>query len=311
MGRGDTTGGAYADLGQLMALERRARGFSLLPKQPVHSVLAGRRSSRLRGRGSNFEEMRRYLPGDDVRNIDWRVTARMRKPFVRVYTEERDRAVHLLVDQRLPMFFGSGRSMKSVAAAELAALGAWRVLAAGDRVGGTIFGDEGSDEIAPRRSRRTARRLLGSVVERNHALSATTETPPRAEALNEALERTARAAPHDSLVVLISDLHGADEETEELITKITRHNDVLIAFVFDELETVLPEVGRVVVSQAGRQLEIDTGSQRLRQRFSADFEERVQRMRALSVTRSVPVLTIDCGKDPLEQLRLALGRRPR
>ena len=107
----------YADLEQLVRLEHRARGFSLLPRQPIHSILAGRHASRLRGRGLNFEEIRGYLPGDDVRPMDWKVTARMREPHVRVYTEERDRPVLFLVDQRASMFFGSRRAMKSVAAA--------------------------------------------------------------------------------------------------------------------------------------------------------------------------------------------------
>ena len=90
----------------------------------MHSILAGRHASRLRGRGLNFEEIRRYLPGDDTRNMDWKVTARMRKPHVRVYTEERDRPCLLVVDQRQSMFFGTRRCMKSVAAAEVAALAA-------------------------------------------------------------------------------------------------------------------------------------------------------------------------------------------
>ena len=85
--------GVYADLNDLVRLRFHARGYSFLPRQPVHSVLAGRHGSRLRGRGLNFEEIRRYLPGDDIRIMDWRVTARTREPHVRVYTEERDRAV--------------------------------------------------------------------------------------------------------------------------------------------------------------------------------------------------------------------------
>jgi DNA polymerase III delta prime subunit len=98
------------------------RGFSFLLRQPVYSILAGRHASRLRGRGLNFEEIRRYLPGDDIRNMDWRVTARTRRPHVRVYTEERDRPLLLVIDQRQSMFFGSRRAMKSVVAAEAAAL---------------------------------------------------------------------------------------------------------------------------------------------------------------------------------------------
>ena len=114
------TQGVYVGLDDLIALEYRGRKVSFLPRQPVHSLLAGRHASRLRGRGLNFEELRHYVEGDDTRTIDWLATARLRSPYVRVYSEERDRPVLLLVDQRSAMFFGSRRAMKSVAAAEAA-----------------------------------------------------------------------------------------------------------------------------------------------------------------------------------------------
>src|SRR5215470_1321819 len=141
---------AYVSLDDLLRLRHRAKGFSFLPKQPVHSLLAGRHASRLRGRGLEFEELRRYYEGDDVRAIDWRATARLNEPQLRVYKEERDRSVVLLVDQRLSMFFGSRQAMKSVVAAEAAALSAWRVTSLGDRIGGIVFSESGLEEIRPR-----------------------------------------------------------------------------------------------------------------------------------------------------------------
>ncbi|MBV8865034.1 MAG: DUF58 domain-containing protein, partial [Acidobacteriaceae bacterium] len=93
--------GAYVEFESLVELQYKARGFSFLPRQPIHSLLSGRHSSHMRGRGLDFEELRAYLPGDDIRMMDWRVTARMQKPFVRVFTEERDRPAVLAVDQRI------------------------------------------------------------------------------------------------------------------------------------------------------------------------------------------------------------------
>ena len=124
----------HTSLADLLRLEHLARGFSLLPRQPIHSLLSGRHASRLRGRGLDFEELRHYRLGDDVRTIDWKATNRTGKPQVRVFTEERDRPAIVVVDQRQTMFFGSRRSMKSVAAAEAAAMGVWRVLDQVDRV---------------------------------------------------------------------------------------------------------------------------------------------------------------------------------
>ncbi|MCP4933711.1 MAG: DUF58 domain-containing protein, partial [bacterium] len=146
----------------------------------------------MRGRGLNFEEIRHYLPGDDIRNIDWKVTARMRKPHSRVYTEERDRPGLLVVDQRINMFFGSQKAMKSVTAAEAAALGAWRMLGVGDRVGATVFNDQQIDEIRPHRSSKTVIRILENIVRQNHELSADNGRVSNPGQLNVVLERVCR-----------------------------------------------------------------------------------------------------------------------
>ena len=151
-------------LDDLVRLKGRAKGFSFLPRQPVHSVLAGRHGSRLRGRGLDFEELRHYQYGDDPRSMDWLATARLGAPYVRVFTEERDREVLLLVDQRLTMFFGSRRAMKSVAAAEVAALAAWRVTALGDRIGALVFSDDDILEFLPGARSPAVMRILKGIV---------------------------------------------------------------------------------------------------------------------------------------------------
>ena len=110
----------------LRRLGGQARAITLLPRQPAGSILNGRHASRLRGRGLNFEELRGYVDGDDIRSIDWKVTARTQETHVRVFTEERDRPALLLVDQRLDMFYGTVLNMKSVTAAHIAAAAAWR-----------------------------------------------------------------------------------------------------------------------------------------------------------------------------------------
>ena len=211
--------GVYADLDELVRLQFKAQGFSFLPKQPIHSLLAGRHASRLRGRGLNFEEIRRYLPGDDIRNMDWKVTARTRKAHTRVYTEERDRPVLLVVDQRLSMFFGTKLNMKSVTAAESAALAAWRVLAAGDRVGALVFNDEKIAEIKPHRSKKNVMYILGEIVAQNHALDINSDIYSATDMLDKTLEKAVHLAKHDFLVCIISDFSGISDETERLIKR--------------------------------------------------------------------------------------------
>ena len=265
--------GVYISLDDLVALQFKARGFSFLPRQPIHSILAGRHASRLRGRGLNFEEIRRYLPGDDVRQIDWKVTARTRKTHTRVYTEERERSVLLAVDQRLTMFFGSVRNMKSVTAAEAAALAVWRTLAQNDRAGALVFNDSQIEEIRPHRSRASAMRILHAVAEQNQALSRRVGGSANPKMFNEVLRHLVRLVKHDFLICLITDGFGSNAETRDLLTRIAQHNDILVAFVYDPLEAELPDAGPLVFSDGVRQLEIDTGRHSLRERFRDRFAE--------------------------------------
>ncbi|HKO92503.1 MAG TPA: DUF58 domain-containing protein, partial [Polyangiaceae bacterium] len=238
--------GVVAELEALVGLRHRARDLSFLPRQAKNSLLAGERSSKLRGRGLDFEELRAYVPGDDVRSIDWRVTARARRPFLRLYREERDRPVLLLVDQRPGMFFGSRTRMKSVAAAELAALIAWGVIARGDRVGAYVFGAERDWALRPERSVARVQRLCEALVEANRELL---QPVPRARRdAAEALVAATRLAGHDALVVVVSDFRDLSDTAKDCFERLRRHNDLLLVWVTDPLERELPNVGQVRVS---------------------------------------------------------------
>ena len=300
--------GVYADLDELMRLRFKASGFSFLPRQPIHSILSGRHASKLRGRGLNFEELRNYLPGDDTRNIDWKVTARTREPYIRVYTEEKDRTVWLLVDQRISMFFGSRWKMKSVVAAEAAAAAAWRVLSQGDRVGALIFDDSDLVVIPPHRSEQRVAQILKQVVVKNHALNAESGAEPGPGMLNKALKRVAALARHDCLICLIGDGTGIDEDTRKYVTRLTEHNDVLSVFIYDPLEQSMPEAGRLVFSDGLSQLEFNTGERALREAFSQDFQQRVERMKTTSRRHAIPLLPVHTAAPVLDQVRDELGQ---
>ena len=299
--------GVYVQLDELVRLQHKASGFSFLPKQPIHSVLSGRHTSKLRGRGLNFEELRNYLPGDDTRNIDWKVTARTRTPYVRVYTEEKDRTVWLLIDQRVNMFFGSKDRMKSVVAAEVAAISAWRVLSVGDRVGALVFNDSEISVIPPHRSRERVMQILKHVVEKNHALNADPSLKPDAGKLNEALKQVSHLARHDCLVCLITDGSGINPETRRYITRLAEHNDVLTAFIFDPLEKDIPAAGRLRFADGDGQLDADTSDKKLRTAFQNEFEQRLEQMQSASRRFSMPLLPLDTCNPVSEQIRDGLG----
>lgn len=300
--------GVSVDAAALARLEVAARDFHFLPRQPVHSVLAGRHASRVRGRGLTFEELRLYLPGDDIRSMDWRVTARTGKPHVRVYTEEKDRPVLLVVDQRINMFFGSRRAMKSVSAAEAAALAAWRVLAEGDRVGGVVLGDDRIEAFAPRRSRDAVQQLLGGIARFNQALRADAPARRAAGQLNAALERTARMARHDCLVIVISDFDGHDSRTRDLMLALATHNDVLTILVHDPFLGALPGSGQLVVSDGELQVELGFGHAATRRNIAEFADARARALLDWHHAMGVPLLPLSAAEETAPQLRRLLGR---
>ena len=302
-----------ATLPHLLSLEGRARALTFLPRQPARSVLNGRHASRLRGRGLNFEELRGYLPGDDVRAIDWKVTARTGEPHVRVMTEERDRPALIVVDQRMSMFFGSTLNMKSVTAAEAAALAAFRILDQGDRVGGIVFGDGVMAEIRPQRSRAALHRLLTALADANGLLSA--DAPAVLPlSLARVLRATARIAPKNHLVIVISDFDdagGTDSETERLVSGLARHNDLVLALVTDPMAQDLPEGLGLVVSDGTLQAEIDTADRRQHSALAEMAQGRLAEVLDWQRRFGVPVLPLSAGEATLPQLRRLMGLAPR
>lgn len=300
--------GAYAELDSLIALQFKARGFTRRHSQPVRSLLFGRRASHVRGRGLDFEELRGYVNGDDVRSIDWRVTARMQKPFLRVYSEERDRPAMIVVDQRINMFFGSRVSMKSVVAAEIAALTAWRVFQQGDRVGAFVFNDDGSEEIRTHRSRTNVLRILDRIVYQNHQLRGDSPMGARPERLNEVIEAVARVCRHDVLLLIASDFDGADQKTRDLLLNLSRSNDVVCCLTYDPLAVKLPAAEQLVVSNGELQIELQLGEEKIRKNILDASDKRIRSILSWQHELGIPVLPISTAEDVATQLRHLLGQ---
>ena len=302
--------GVYVDLDQLIALEQKGRKVSLLPRQPVHSLLSGRYASRMRGRGLNFEEIRDYRSGDDVRSIDWKVTARLQSPHVRVFNEERDRQGLLVVDQRLSMFFGTRRAMKSVTAAEIAAVVAWRILSVGDRVGGIVFNDRSIEEVRPQRSRRIVLQYLTKLAEQNQALGVGRGITRDATMLNRALDRIRRVAPHDATVVIFSDFDGADETTRHAIAALAAHNTVIAVLIHDPSQSELPAAGRMTVTDGELQIALDVAHGSTRQNILDMSKIRLRNVLEWTRDFGVPVLPLSTAEEPVNQLHHLLGLLP-
>ena len=298
------------DLAHLRSLESRARTLTFLPRQPARSAMNGRHASRLRGRGLNFEELRDYLPSDDVRAIDWKVTARTGSPHVRVFTEERDRPALIVVDQRMSMFFGSRLNMKSVTAAECAALAAFRIIDQGDRVGGIVFGDEVIAEVRPKRSRIALNRFLTVLAEANGLLK---PNAPDVDpvSINAVLRSVAKIAPRNHLIILLSDFAEIDDTTRKLVSGIARKNDLVLGLVSDPYAESLPENAQLVVSNGQLQIAVDTGDRETHRTLSDLAQGRIADILDWQRALGVPVLPLTTAEDSLTQMRRLMGLRPR
>ena len=281
--------------------------MAFLPRQPAASVLNGRHASRLRGRGLNFEEMRDYLPGDDIRSIDWKATARTGSPHVRVFTEERDRPALIVVDQRMSMFFGSELNLKSVTAAEAAAVAAFRILDAGDRVGGIVFGDDDQIELVPKRSRRTAYAFLDAIVRCNSELGADRRTSVSAGSLNDVLKSVARIAHHDHLVLILSDFDGIDDATRRHLSNIANHNDLVLGLVFDPSARAARRGPREILGDGAMQAELDFSDAALVDALAQFSNARLDRILRWQAEINLSVMPLSAGEETLPQLRRLLG----
>ena len=258
----------YVTLRDLIALQYEARGFSFLPKYAVQSILSGRHRSKLRGRGLDFEEVRQYVKGDDIRNIDWKVTARVGTAHTKVFTEEKERPVLLIVDQSSPMFFGSVKYMKSVIAAHIAAVSCWRVLEVGDRIGGIVFNDSKIDFTTPKRNRNSVQRFLGQVARQNQELKAEMLQKQLEHPLNLALKQATQVVKHDYLVLVISDFRLADSQTMKLLIRMKKNNDVILARISDPAESTLPDV-KITFTDGNYQTRFDK-ERKIREKFELE-----------------------------------------
>jgi len=201
-----------------------------------------------------FEEVRHYQPGDDVRSIDWKVSARIGGTYTKLFCEERERPCHILVDQRRSHFFGSATQFKSVLAAEVAAALAWAALAGGDRIGGQVLGDTSERDSRARRNTQAVLRLIHDIHDLNHALCKTPSSPDEeisnsdAQSLTNSLEECARITRPGTSIYVISDFHDFGQSAVKALTTLGKHTDITLIQISDPMELEMPLLGNIAIS---------------------------------------------------------------
>ena len=293
----------------LAGLRARATGLSLDAHRPSHGERSSVRTSRFRGRGMEYSESRIYLPGDDVRNIDWRVTARTGHTHTKLFHEERERPVFFVVDLGGRMRFGTRRAFKSVVAAEAASLLAWAAVGNGDRAGGLVFAGGRTIESRVASGRRGALGLIRALIEIEHDERAR----DAGDGIGDALARARRVVRPGTLVVVISDFSAPEDAVGPQLVRLREHNDLLCVWIYDRLESSPPPPARYPVGDGRRTAVLDTRSSEISRAITRRFQRIEARITSACRRTGAGLVRVGCGGDVRAAIRETLGggiRRP-
>jgi uncharacterized protein (DUF58 family) len=290
-------------LDDLLELRHQARALPIASQHLVNSTFAGVYASVFRGQGLDFEEVREYREGDDIRNMDWKVTARTNEPHLKLYREERERSVLLCVDQGPRMQFGTRGVFKAIQAARAAALIGWAANRLHDRVGGILFGGQ-TQHFRPTKDRRALWKLLKAMTDETPVL------PEDPAALPAALRRADRGTPTGSLVFVIGDFNLDPLAIERPLGQLIQRHTVVLVPIDDPTERVLPAIGRVLFRGPGGDLrEVDTDDRAGREAYAKGWQTRRAALQAMCVRLGVIVAAVRTDSDVHESLAKGLRRR--
>jgi uncharacterized protein (DUF58 family) len=287
----------------LVRQQVHARNLSLSGRKKASSAISGLHDSRFRGRGMDYQESRVYQSGDDIRNMDWLVTARTGVPHTKLFQEERERPIHIIMDSNQSMSFGTRKEFKSVTAAKAAALLAWAAVKNGDRVGVMSYGKNGIHHEKPVGGKRGMMRLIAHLVQADAAENKA-QNPDKNTLLQDALKRLRTIVRPGSLIIIVSDFYHLGSEVKRHLVQLNKHNDVLALFITDnfEISTPLPGVYGInngeksVVLNANKDNDVRTMQQKQSHHLDVIFEN-IQK----SGVAVIPIMTNDNLQDKIKQ----------
>lgn len=292
----------YPDFEELLQLGSRIGKLDLASRRPVLSIVSGDHRSPFRGRGLEFEEVREYVHGDDVRNIDWRVTARTGRPHLKLFSEERERSVLICTDVNHTMRFGTRGTFKSVQAAKAAALLGWAANRGNNRIGGSFFGNvpDGKMFFSPVRSRRSLWRMLKQLCDRGDYTDSYTP-------LEEHLRYLNKAVPSGSLVFIISDFLVISEHLKKRLSDLHRHADIVLVAINDPADAMLPAAGPVMFTDyTGQKVGINTLDTKGGQAYRHYWDENRRKLQTIIHSLGLSCVFLSTNQDVVLELGRAI-----
>ncbi len=276
-----------------------------LNKSKIHAKQGGAYISSFKGRGMEFDESRIYQAGDDIRNMDWRVTARTGTAHTKVFCEERERPVLLWLDLNRSMMFATRNKFKSVIATEIATLIAWSAANNNDRVGGLIFSADEHIEIKPRRGKNAVLDFIGRATKhRSWQTHAQSEAPRN---MASAISRLREVTHPGSLIFMASDFREMDEKAYSHLANIGRHNDIVLVKINDPIEAELPASGSYKVTDGKNELQIQTASKKTRNEYHQHYQEQNRYLENFCRKNRIHLIQISTLDNAADKLTSGLG----
>ena len=295
------TTGILPEVHELLALRHYAAKIQFFNTLKVRSFQAGNRMSIAKGRGMDFEEVRRYQAGDDIRLIHWHLSARLGKTFTKIYREERERAVYLLIDQSSSMHFGTRVSFKNVLAAKIAAIFGWAALNHHERIVGIIFDDNHAEFIQAKRSRKALLDMFNLL-----------NRPQKLKNLSGGLENTlqfiSQKAVSGSVIIVISDFINFNQNIMNYLQIIKQKNELINLLTYDPLEANLPEKGNFLFTNDGSwQLEINT-NKKSKQLYKEPFTQRLEQLKIFTGKNNIQFINIATNDNIVDKINQGINK---
>jgi len=296
--------GINLSIKELLEYRGRSALLDLSAKSQIKSHMAGTLVAKTKGRGMEFDEARHYQIGDDIRAIDWRVTARTGKTHTKIYREERERPVFLLVDLNHQQYFGSQLLLKSVQVCHLASLLAWSAIANGDRIGALLFNDFEHRELKPRNRHHGALAVIEYLVKiHNQGLDYFKQNQQKPQAFEQACLRLRRVVKPGSLVFVLSDFTNLTDKAIKQLQLLSRHNEIIGCQITDPLELTLPSQlqGALAVTDGQERSEFLLNKAR-RQQYEAQSEQAHNQQSLILKKLNISLLKFSSHLPLLDQL---------
>lgn len=299
--------GIACSVKELLEESLKSKGISLHLRHASRALRSGSKRSSMRGRGMEFLESRPYVVQDEIRSLDWKVSARLGHLYTKVFTEEKDRPIYLAVDQSSSMFFGSKVCVKSVMAARVSAVLAGAAVNSQDQLGGMIFNESASVKLSFSTGKKSLARLFGALTLSSKSLMNSSSKEVVVD-WHSHLKAIRNSLHTGSSLFLISDFWDLEASVKPILYALRKKADIFAIRIVDPLESKVPKLGKVGISFKGETMVFDSSNEIIRREYSTYWQDRDNQLKEIFFGLNIPFVSVATNDNVLTKLNQLFGR---